>query len=102
MSGIAIPPVCIPMSRRTGHQGVGTCAVIRSRMPTESSTSRRSIQVGIHAKAPYNTRGTRNTLNSTDGIYNSLSTAEKAALTLQTSATTDGYAGVINLGVKVG
>ena len=55
----------------------------------------------VHATSPYSTRGQRNTLNSTDGIYNSLSTAAKAALTLATTKTTGGYAGVINLGVAV-
>jgi hypothetical protein len=42
------------------------------------------------------------TLNTTDNIYNSLSTTEKAALTLQTTANGSGYSGVINLGVQVG
>jgi hypothetical protein len=41
-------------------------------------------------------------VNSADGIYNSLSTAEKSALTLQTTSAGAGYAGVINLGVQVG
>lgn len=61
-----------------------------------------SLTTAVHAKNPYNTRGTRNTLTSTDGIYNSLSSTDKAALTLQTATTTDGYAGIINLGVQVG
>src|SRR2546426_4065119 len=56
----------------------------------------------VHALSPYSLKGRRNTLNSSDGIYNSLSTTEKAALTLQASASGDGYAGVINLGVQVG
>jgi protocatechuate 3,4-dioxygenase beta subunit len=56
----------------------------------------------VHAQSPYNAKGTRNVLNTTDGIYNGLSAAEKVALTLQTSKTSDGYAGVINLAVKVG
>ena len=56
----------------------------------------------VHATSPYNSRGTRNTLNSTDGIYNSLSSTEKAALTLQTSAADSGYSGIINLGVNLG
>jgi protocatechuate 3,4-dioxygenase beta subunit len=55
----------------------------------------------VHALSPYNTRGSRNTINSTDGIYSSLTTAEKAVLTLQRSQSGDGYAGVINLGVQV-
>ncbi len=42
------------------------------------------------------------TRNANDGIYNSLSTNDKTGLTLQTSKTVDGYAGVINLGVNVG
>ncbi len=56
----------------------------------------------VYTQSPYSSRGTRTTRNVQDGIYNSLSSTEKAALTLQTSKTTDGYAGVINLGVSVG
>src|SRR6266480_720766 len=56
----------------------------------------------VYTQSPYSSRGTRTTRNVQDGIYNSLSSAEKAALTLQTSKTSDGYAGVINLGVSVG
>ena len=48
------------------------------------------------------TRGQRNVVNSTDGICNSLTTAQKSALTLQATSTTDGYAGIINLDVNVG
>jgi protocatechuate 3,4-dioxygenase beta subunit len=55
----------------------------------------------VYTQSPYNSRGSRNTRNSNDGIYNSLSTTEKVGLTLQTSKTSDGYAGVINLGVNV-
>ena len=56
----------------------------------------------VHALAPYSGKGRRNTLNSTDGIYNGLSANDKVALTLQTTRDGDGYAGVINLGVRVG
>jgi protocatechuate 3,4-dioxygenase beta subunit len=56
----------------------------------------------VYIQAPYSTRGSRNTRNADDGIYNSLSANDKAALTLQTSRTADGYTGVINLGVNVG
>ena len=56
----------------------------------------------VYTSSPYNSRGTRDRRNSNDGIYNSLSAAEKAGLTLQTSKTSDGYAGVIDLGVNVG
>lgn len=61
-----------------------------------------ALNTAVQLNSPYNTRGTRNTLNSTDGIYNALSSAEKAALTLQPAASTTGYAGVVNLGVQVG
>jgi len=54
------------------------------------------------SNSPYSSRGGRDTRNASDGIYNSLSTADKAGLTLQTSQITEGYAGVINLGVNVG
>src|SRR5262245_60094075 len=56
----------------------------------------------VHAASPYNTRGTRNTRNGTDGIYNGLTTAQKSALTLSTTKIGDGYSGVINLTVNVG
>jgi protocatechuate 3,4-dioxygenase beta subunit len=56
----------------------------------------------VHAQAPYSSHGTRNVRNTTDGIYNGLSATDKSALTLQTTATGSGYAGVINLGVRVG
>lgn len=56
----------------------------------------------VHALSPYDSRGTRNTVNTTDGIYSSLTAAQKSALTLQATKTTDGYAGVIALGVIVG
>ena len=56
----------------------------------------------VYTQSPYSSRGSRNTGNASDGIYNSLSTNDKAGLTLQTSKTADRYAGVINLGVNVG
>jgi protocatechuate 3,4-dioxygenase beta subunit len=56
----------------------------------------------VYAQSPYSSRGGRTTRNSNDRIFNSLSTTEKAGLTLQTSKTPAGYAGVINLGVNVG
>lgn len=56
----------------------------------------------VYTLSPYSSRGARNTRNASDGIYNSLATTDKAGLTLQTSRTADGYAGVINLGVNVG
>ena len=56
----------------------------------------------VHAVSPYASRGTRNTRNTTDGIYNSSSATQKSGLTLQASKVGDGYAGVINLGVRVG
>lgn len=56
----------------------------------------------VYTLSPYSSRGARSTRNGSDGIYNSLSTADKAGLTLQTTKTADGYAGVISLGVNVG
>jgi len=61
-----------------------------------------SLTDTVHARSPYSTKGRRDQLNTTDGIYNSLSTTEKAALTLQTTPSGNGYSGVINLGVRVG
>jgi len=56
----------------------------------------------VHALSPYSSKGRRDTLNTTDGIYNGLTAAAKAALTLQASPSSSGYAGIINLGVQVG
>jgi protocatechuate 3,4-dioxygenase beta subunit len=56
----------------------------------------------VYTQSPYSSRGSRSTRNASDGIYNSLSANDKAGLTLQTSKTAEGYAGVINLGVNVG
>jgi protocatechuate 3,4-dioxygenase beta subunit len=61
-----------------------------------------TLTTAEHARAPYRSKGTRNVVNTTDGIYNGLPTAEKATLTLQSTAGGTGYAGVINLGVRVG
>ena len=56
----------------------------------------------IHAQGPYSTKGTRDTRNTNDGIYNSLSSSEKTALTLAAAQNSAGYGGTINLDVKVG
>jgi protocatechuate 3,4-dioxygenase beta subunit len=61
-----------------------------------------SLTTSVHASSPYSSRGRRNTLNSNDGIYNGLSSAQKSALTLSTTQSGSGYAGVINLTVNVG
>jgi protocatechuate 3,4-dioxygenase beta subunit len=60
-----------------------------------------SLTDSVFTRSPYNTRGSRDVRNANDGIYNSLSSTEKAGLTLQTSKTSDGYAGIISLGVNV-
>ena len=56
----------------------------------------------VHAQSPYSSKGRRNVVNTTDGIYNGLSTAEKTALTLRASSDGTGYTGEITLGVRVG
>ena len=61
-----------------------------------------TLTSAVHALGPYNSKGTRNVVNARDGIYDSLSSTERTALTLQTSPSGDGYAGVIDLGVRVG
>ena len=61
-----------------------------------------ALTSAVHALSPYDSKGTCNVRNTTDGIYNTLSAAEKVALTLQTAPIGDGYAGVINLAVNVG
>ena len=61
-----------------------------------------ALSDAVYTLSPYSSRGTRSTRNSADGIYDSLSTAAKAALTLQAAGDASGYAGVINLDVRVG
>lgn len=61
-----------------------------------------SLTDTVHALSPYSSKGRRDILNGNDGIYNSLSSAAKSALTLETSVNGSGYSGVINLGVQVG
>jgi len=61
-----------------------------------------SLSDTVHALSPYSSKGTRDTRNSADGIYNSLSASEKTALTLQAAAAGGGYSGTISLGVSVG
>ena len=56
----------------------------------------------MHALSPYSSKGRRDTINTRDGIYNSLTAAEKVTLTLATTPSGSGYAGIINLGVQVG
>ena len=60
-----------------------------------------SLTDSVYTQSPYSSRGNRDVRNANDGIYNSLSSTEKAGLTLQTSKSSDGYAGIINLGVNV-
>lgn len=60
-----------------------------------------SLTDAVHAVAPYTAKGRRNTLNSTDGIYHSLSASEKVVLTLRTQPNGVGYSGVIDLGVRL-
>ena len=78
------------MDTRTDLRGL---AALRTRL------SRRDL-LGFAAKGAAS--GQRNTINTTDGIYNSLSATQRSALTLQASQSGDGYAGSINLGVQVG
>lgn len=56
----------------------------------------------VHALSPYSGRRRRDTRNSVDGIYDSLRSSQRTALTLRPTKTGDGYAGVIGLGVNVG
>jgi len=60
-----------------------------------------AITDSVHAQGPYSSRGTRNTRNGNDRIFNSLSSADKAGLTLQASRVVNGYEGVLNFGVQV-
>jgi protocatechuate 3,4-dioxygenase beta subunit len=51
----------------------------------------------VHAQAPYNTKGRRNTTNATDGIYRS----GGSQLLFPLSASGSGYNGTFNVGVRV-
>ena len=56
----------------------------------------------VYTQSPYREQGTRNVRNANDGIYRRLSASDKTGLSLQTSKSANGYAGLINLGVNVG
>ncbi|GJG88838.1 hypothetical protein tb265_40190 [Gemmatimonadetes bacterium T265] len=58
----------------------------------------------VHAgAAPYSARGPREVRNVDDGVFNELGAAERGALTLRAApAPGAGYAGVIDLAVRVG
>ena len=51
----------------------------------------------VHAKAPYNTKGRRNTLNAADGIYRN----GGRQLTLPLVAQAGGYGATFDIGVKM-
>lgn len=51
----------------------------------------------VHSQAPYNDKGTRDTLNSTDNIYR----GGGSQLLLDTVATDDGYSAVFDVGLTV-
>jgi uncharacterized protein (TIGR03437 family) len=53
----------------------------------------------VHAQAPYNTRRTRDTLNSTDNIYRGMANASSMILNCVRSG--DGYAAAISVGVSL-
>lgn len=62
-----------------------------------------SVTDKVHAEAAYAARGQRNTRNTSDGIYNRLSNAQRAALTLRTVPSAGGgYSGAITLRVRAG
>jgi protocatechuate 3,4-dioxygenase beta subunit len=51
----------------------------------------------VHAQAPYNTKGRRDTTNTTDGIYQ----GGGSQVLIPLSASAGGYAGTFNIGVRV-
>ncbi|RYX83343.1 intradiol ring-cleavage dioxygenase [bacterium] len=57
-----------------------------------------SLSTSIYSASPYNTRGTRNTFNSNDGIYGQSGGETLMALTGSNSA---GYSGTFNLALDV-
>lgn len=60
-----------------------------------------SVTDVVHASVPYTAKGRRDTLNSADGIFNSLTSSEKAALTMKPTASGGAYTGTIDLGVRL-
>jgi len=56
----------------------------------------------VHALHPYAAGGKRQVVNAADGIYTSLSSAERTALTLSAWPQDDGYMGLVDVGVRVG
>jgi protocatechuate 3,4-dioxygenase beta subunit len=51
----------------------------------------------VHAQAPYNTKGRRDTTNTTDGIYQ----GGGSQVLIPLSASGGGYAGTFNIGVRI-
>lgn len=58
-----------------------------------------SITDQVYTASPYNTRGTRSTLNATDSIYNGAGTASRGLVTL--TQTAEGWSGIVNVGVNL-
>lgn len=58
-----------------------------------------SITDAVHAQAPYNTRGTRDTRNSNDGILRGVANPDRLMLNL--TRTANGYAAVVDVGVNL-
>jgi len=61
-----------------------------------------SVTDSVHAGTPYASHGSRDTRNTGDGIYDSLSSTGKSALTLATTRSGSAYDGVIHLGLRIG
>ena len=51
----------------------------------------------VHAQSPYNQKGRRNTLNTTDGIYNQ----GGSQLVLPISAEGSGYGATFNIALQI-
>ena len=58
-----------------------------------------SLTDQVHAQAPYNTRGQRDTRNATDGIFRGTTNSERLLLTV--TKTDQGYAASADLGVNL-
>jgi protocatechuate 3,4-dioxygenase beta subunit len=61
-----------------------------------------AVTDAVYVQAPYSARGQRDTRNSSDGIFNELSSSEKTVLTLSPAQNGSGYSGTIDLSVLVG
>lgn len=60
-----------------------------------------SLSDSVFTQTPYNSRGTRNTRNSNDGIYNSTGSNSSAVLIALSGSNSSGYSGSFGVGLSL-